>query len=109
MIESILGSANAERVLMFLLVRGKGYASEIADFYATDLAPIQNQLRKFEDSGVLVSQLAGRTRLYEFNPSNAFLPEIKALLQKALLFYPPELVERLKMNRRRPRRGDKPL
>ncbi len=33
MIEVILGSENAERVLIFLLVREEGYASEIADFF----------------------------------------------------------------------------
>ena len=34
MIEVLLGSENAEKALMFLLVRGKGYASEMAAFYA---------------------------------------------------------------------------
>jgi hypothetical protein len=53
MIETILGSENAEKVLMYLFVREKGYASEIADFYDSDLSPIQNQLLKFETGGVL--------------------------------------------------------
>lgn len=109
MIETILGSENAERVLIFLLVREKGYASEIADYFDVDLSPIQNQLLKFEAGGVLVSTLAGRTRIFQFNPSYAFLSELKELLIRAFQFYPPEMVEQLKMNRRRPRRTGKPL
>ncbi len=103
MIESILGSVNAERILVFLLVREKGYAREIAVFYDTDLSPVQKQLEKFEAGGILVSFLVGRTRLYQFNPRYAFLPELKALLEKAFSFYPDFEIERLKMNRRRPK------
>lgn len=109
MIEVLLGSEYAEKVLVFVMARGKGYASEMADFYDTDLVTIQNQLQKFENGGVLVSFKVGRTRVYEFNPAYAFLAEIKALLDKALSFYPAEEIERLKMNRRRPRRTGKPL
>jgi len=109
MIEPILGSDNAEKVLIFLFARKQGYAAEIAAFFDTDLSPIQNQLKKFEDGGILVSLLAGRTRLFQFNPAYAFLPELQELLKKAFQFYPPGEIERLKMNRRRPRRTGKPL
>ena len=109
MLEIVLGSASAEKVLIFLLVREKGYANEITSFYNTDLSPIQNQMKKFEDGGVLVSFLEGRTRIYQFNPTYAFLPELKALLSKAFQFYSPGEIESLKMYRRRPRRTGKPL
>lgn len=109
MLESIFGSINAERVLIYLLIREKGYAREIAAFYDTDLSPIQKQCEKFELGGVLVSFSVGKTRLYQFNPVYVFLPELKSLLEKAFQFYPPEEIERLKMNRRRPRRTGKPL
>ena len=109
MIETILGSENAERVLIFLIAREKGYASEIADFFDVDLSPIQNQLLKFEAGGVLVNTLAGRTRIFQFNPAYVFLPELQSLLRKAFQYYPLEEIERLKMNRRRPRRTGKPL
>jgi len=109
MIESIVGSVNAERILVYLFVREKGYAREIAAFYETDLTPVQNQLQKFELGGVLVSFLIGRTRVFEFNPAYIFLPELKALLGKAFEFYPPEEIEKLKMSRKRPRRTGKPL
>ena len=55
MIEVLLGSKNAERVLLYILVREAGYAREIASFYGTDLKPIQMQLDKFEKGSILVS------------------------------------------------------
>lgn len=109
MIESLLGSKNAERVLIYILAREEGYAREIAGFYKTDLKSIQMQLDKFEKSGVLASRTVGRTRPYVFNPRYPFLSELKSLLEKALSFYSAEEQEELKMNRRRPRARGKPL
>jgi hypothetical protein len=109
MIESLLGSKNAERVLLYIFARDEGYAREIASFYRTDLKSIQMQLDKFEKSGVLASRTVGRTRPYVFNPRYPFLKELKALLQKALSFYPDNEREELIMNRRRPRARGKVL
>ena len=109
MIEPLLGSRNAERVLLFLLARDEGYASEVAKFFSTDLNGIQKQLEKLESGGVLASRTAGRTRLYRFNPRYPFLKELRALLEKALSFYPEIERDRLRMVRQRPRRRGKPL
>ena len=109
MIEVLLGSKNAERVLLYIFTREEGYAREIASFYNTDLKPIQMQLDKFEKGGVLVSRSIGRTRPYEFNPRYPFLNELKTLLEKALSFYPAREQEELTMNRRRPRAKGKTL
>ncbi len=109
MLEPLLGSTNAERVLIFILVRKEGYIREIARFFGSDPDSIQKQLAKLETGGVLVSNPAGKTRLYSFNPRYPFLKELKALLEKALNFYTQEEQEQLLMNRRRPRRSGKPL
>ena len=109
MIEALLGSKNAERVLVYIFARNEGYAREIASFYGTDLKPIQMQLDKFEKSGILVSRSVGRTRPYVFNPRYPFLNELKALLEKALSFYSAKEQEELTMNRRRPRAKGKDL
>jgi hypothetical protein len=109
MLKPLLGSDNSERVLIFILARDKGYATEIANFFNTNLYAIQRQLDKFESGGVLVSHTIGRTRLYEFNPRYPFLDELKKLLEKALSFYPEKIQEKLQLNRRRPRRRGKPL
>jgi predicted transcriptional regulator len=109
MLQSLFGSENAERPLIFLVIREEGYATEIAHFFDVDLNGIQKQLEKFEAGGVLVSRLVGRTRIFQFNPSYAFLPELQVLLKKAFSYYPPKIKEELKYNRRRPRRSRKPL
>jgi hypothetical protein len=109
MLEPLLGSKNAERVLLFLLARKEGYNREIMRFFGGDPDSIHKQLVKFEAGGVLSSRKAGRTHLYSFNPRYPFLKELKALLEKALTFYPQDEKERLLMNRRRPRRSGKPL
>ena len=109
MIEVLLGSKNAERVLIFLFVREEGYAREIARYFETDLKSIQGQLDKLERGGVLVSRAVGKTRPYTFNPRYPFLNELKALLEKAFSFYPAKEREELTMNRRRPRARGKAL
>jgi predicted transcriptional regulator len=109
MLEPLLGSTNSERVLLFILARIDGYASEIAKYYDTDLNGIQKQLDKLETGGVLASRRVGRTRLYSFNPRYSFIDELKALLTKATSFCPSEERDRLMIIRRRPRRKGKPL
>jgi predicted ArsR family transcriptional regulator len=109
MLIPLLGTENSERVLIFLLTRSEGYAREIAQLFDTNLYAIQRQLEKLEAGGVLVSQTAGRTRLYQLNPRYPFLNELKQLLEKAFSFYPEDVRESLIMNRRRPRKRDKPL
>jgi hypothetical protein len=109
MLVPLLGSLNCERVLIFIYGREEGYPREIARFYNTDLDPVRKQLDKLENGGVLASRVAGRTRLYTFNPRYPFLKELKGLLKKALSFYTPEAQEALLMIRRRPRRRGKPL
>ncbi len=109
MLTSLLGTENSERVLIFLLIRNEGYAREIAQTFGASLYAIQRQLDKLEAGGVLVSHTAGRTRLYQFNPRYPFLRELKQLLEKAFSFYPDDVREELSMNRRRPRKRNKPL
>ena len=109
MLSSLLGSENSERILLFILKRDAGYAREIARFFDATLYAIQQQLEKLENGGILVSKKVGRTRVYEYNPRYPFLTELKALLEKAYSFYPEDARENLEMNRRRPRRKDKPL
>ena len=62
MLASLLGSVNKERVLVFLVARGRGYAREIARFFESPLYPVQNALDRLEQAGVLVSRSVGSTR-----------------------------------------------
>ena len=109
MLEPIVRSKSSEQVFIFLVARGNGYATEIAKFFDTDLYAIQRQMERLESAEVLVSQMVGRTRVYQFNPRYPFLKELKALLTSVLRYYPDEFKEKLIMNRRRPRKMDKQL
>jgi hypothetical protein len=109
MLEPLLGSKGSEKVLIFMAARAEGYAREISRFFEVDLYTIQNQLNKLELGGILASQMKGRTRIYTFNPRYPFLKELKAILDKALTYYPEEERDKLVMNRRRPRRRGKTL
>jgi predicted transcriptional regulator len=109
MLEAVLGSEGAERVLMFLAARKKGYAKEISDFWEMRVSTCQSQLSRMERDGLLISEQSGRTRVYSFNRRYSFSEDVQNLLLKALSFCPPELQEDLQHNRRRPRRIGKPL
>jgi hypothetical protein len=109
MLEPILGSISAERVLIYIFSRDKGYAREISRFFETDFYSIYSQLERLEFGGVLVSNKIGKTREFEFNPRYPFLEELKKLLEKALSFYSKTDREMLVMTRRRPRRSGKKL
>ena len=109
MLEPLFGSKGSEKVLIFIAARGDGYPREISRFAGMGIYPIRKQLDKLELGGILASFTKGRTRIYTFNPRYPFLNELKALLEKAISFYPEDEQEKLVMNRRRPRRRGKTL
>lgn len=98
MLDVVVGSTSAERVLLFLAAREEGYATEIARAYQTDLSPIQKQLERMEKQGLLINRRIGRIRLYRLNPEFHFFKEIQSLLSKALSIMPKENLERLSDN-----------
>ena len=108
MFEVIFGSRSMEKVLFYLYAKKKGYAREIALFYDTDLTPVQNQLNKLEQGGVLISRQVGKTRVFEFNLRYPFLKELKSLIRKGIEFLPESEREKLTIYRKRPRRKGKP-
>lgn len=109
MLEALFGTKNRELTLQYLLVFKEGYAREIAKYFDVALPSIQNQLKHLEDNGLALSKMVGRTKVYFFNPRYAFLEELTALLEKAREYYKPQLKEKLVMQRKRPRRPEKPL
>jgi len=109
MLKPILRTRETEWILLFISSRGAGYAQEIADFFDANYRSVQRQLERLEVGGVLVSRLAGKTRLFSLNPRYPFKEQLVALVNEAKRFYPPELVETLDFERRRPRRKGKPL
>ncbi len=109
MLEVLFGTKNRELALQYLLVFEEGYAREISKYFDVALPSIQNQLKNFENAGLALSKMSGRTKVYFLNPRYIFLDELTSLLDKAREYYKPELKEKLQMQRKRPRRPKKPL
>jgi len=110
MLDLLFGSRVKEQTLQYILSRGKAYSKEIADFWENkSRTSVQKQLDALEQEGVLVSFRYGKMRLYEFQPAYPLLKELTALLEKARTFYKPDIKEALIMNRKRPRKKDKPV
>ena len=107
----LFSSKYCEAILFYVLMNGSCYGTEVSQVFETSLSPIQSTLDKLENSGVFVSQLVGKTRVYQFNPRYPFLVEMQELLKKAYSYIPDEVKE-LKYEqktRKRPRRKGKPL
>jgi biotin operon repressor len=109
MLQALLCSSAAERVLLYLQDYEQSYGREIAATFGMAQSQVRKQLEKFESGGVLVSRLVGRTRLYQRNPRNPLVPAIRALLTAAIDSLPPADRQRYPRRRTRPRRSSKAL
>ncbi len=108
MLEGVFGNRTAEKVLLYLDQYGQGYARSIAaTFDDVSVSMALAQLRRFEAAGLLVSQPQGRTLMFSWNPRGLFVPEVRALLQKALAALPEAEQRRYFRQRVRPRRSGK--
>jgi len=109
MLEAIVGSVAAEKVLLYLQNYEQGYGREIAATFDISNSQVQKQLLKLESGGLLVSQLVGRTRLYQWSRRNPLVPPFRALLKVALDSLPAGEQQRFFRKRTRPRRSGKAL
>jgi biotin operon repressor len=107
-LSGLLGSKAKECVLMYLFARGKGYVSEIADFFPdVSRNAIQNAAEVLEKDGVLVEGQQGNMRVYEFSSRCPYADPLQHLLQAISKCYSPEERQRLFMYRGAPRRKGK--
>jgi len=102
----LFGSKAAYQVLMYLENYGQGYAAEIARTFGMSLSQSQNQLRKFEELGLLVSRKEGPARFYYFN-RNPVANALRTFLRSALDRLPDVTIQKFYRARRRPRRHAK--
>ena len=109
MLNKLFGSITAEMIFYYMLTYKKGYARKISSVFNFSLNSVQKQLLKFEDAGIFVSFLEGRTRIFQWNPRYPFLSELQALLEKAYLYLPESEKSKYFKERTRPRRTGKPL
>ena len=109
MLEGLFGNPVIEKILFTILVYNESYALGLAKTFDEPVNKFQQQFKRLEDGGIVVSRLVGRTRIYTFNPRYAFLKELKAFISKAYEFVPETEKERFYGKRTRPRRAGKPL
>ena len=109
MLEVIFGNNTAEKVLLYINTYREGYAAGMSKIFNIPLNMVQKQLRRFEEGGILVSQLKGNTRIFTFNPRYIFLDELKNFLNKAMKLLPEKEIKKYYRRRTRPRKTGKPL
>lgn len=85
MLEQLFGNRSLARILFFLLINGRAYATQLARHFESPLTPIQNGLIKLEELGILESVMEGKIRTYQFNKSCPCLTELEALLRKSYI------------------------
>lgn len=109
MLEKIFGNKSAAKILLHIYHYGETYPSAIAKDYNIALNPIKQQLKRFEDAGVLISRQVGRSRLYSFNPKNPYSDPVKKLVALEYENIPPQERQELFKALRKPRRKGKPV
>ena len=102
----LFGSESAYRVLLYLENYDSGYASQIARTFGISLNQAQNQLKKFEEIGLLVSRKEGTTRTFYFKKS-PITDALRSFLRSMLEVLPRKSIEKYFRERRRPRRQGK--
>lgn len=108
-LESILGSRSATLVLLFLENYGEGHASRIAKTFNVSVMGIQRQLKRLEESGVLLSRMVGSSRIFTFNDTNPTVKSLRALLDSELKTMPKEYTNLYFGEIQKPQRREKAM
>ncbi len=108
-LSQLLGSTAAEMTLLHLFHYGETFGRAVAKDMNITLMPVQRQLYRLEEAGVLVSKAVGRTRLYTWNPKNPFTQPLQEMVKIQYEAIPLKNREELFKPRRRPRKKDKPV
>lgn len=108
MLEKILGSKIAAKCMLSLYRYEEIWPSAIANDFKLTKSAVQKQLERFEDAGVLVSKLVGRTRVYLWNGKS---PVSNALKNLVKIYYDDLFFDEKEsfFPRRRPRAKNKPV
>jgi predicted transcriptional regulator len=110
MLDLILGSKTAQKLFLHLFHYGESYPSAVSKDMKVSLGAVQKQFERFENAGIIISKLQGRTRVYQFNKKqggivNPFIELVKVVYESI----PLKEKEDLFSTRRRPRRQGKPV
>ena len=76
MLDKLLGSKTAQKIFLHLYHYGESYPSAVAKDFKISLGQVQRQFDRFEDAGIIISKLSGRTRMYQFNKKQGIVKYI---------------------------------
>lgn len=91
----IFGNETAEKILLHIYHFKGAYGTQIAKGHNIDLYAVQQQLKRFEKSGVLRKERQGRTVLYYFNYRSPFFQPIYELIRRVYDTIPLSEKERI--------------
>ncbi len=80
-LQSLFGCQSAMLVMLYLFHHGELYPAGMARDMRLSCDQVQRQLDKFAFAGFLVSKRVGAKRIYEFNPEQTGIKELKRLLK----------------------------
>ena len=109
MIDKLFGTKNAALVLLYIYHYGEAHPRGVAKGIDASLSSVQNQLNKFEESGVMVSKLVGNVRIFFFNKKSPLTKPLMDLIKVVHSSMSIEDKELLFSDRNRPRRSGKPV
>lgn len=109
MVEKIFGNKTALLTLLQLYHHHEVHARGVATDLNMSLSPVQNQLDRFEQAGVLISRKVGNTRVYTFNMKSPLAKPFKELVRVIYETLSREDHEKLFPTRRKPRVKGKPV
>ncbi len=110
MLDKIFGSKTAQKIFLHLFHYGETYPSAVAKDFQISLSQVQRQFDRFEDAGIIISKLSGKTRIYQFNKKQGAM--VKPFMELVKVFYnsiPVKEKEEIFKTRRRPRKKGKPV
>jgi len=109
MFDALFGNPVIEKIFFTLNLFEECYAYELSKTFGEPVNRFQQQLKRLENGGIIVSRLIGRCRVYAFNPRYPFLNELRALINRGYIFLPDSEKKLFYIKRKRPRRAGKPL
>lgn len=111
MFEQLFGGQLVEKILFYMIVNEKCYASELRRSFFTSISGIQGALTRLESQGILVSIVEGKNRIYYWNPRYPFLENFKKFISEAYSTLPDDIKKKYyeRPIRKRPRKKGKPL
>jgi len=102
----LFGTQTRTNILLVLSLIGETHASELGRIMGGNVSNIVKAVNSLEQTGVIASVMAGRTRRVKLNPRYPYRGELIPLLEKMALSS-PGILKAVSDLRRRPRRSGK--